>query len=223
MPYVHKVKVSYHSSEVGKELLLPALLTDKGLVISHLRYLAENYFKSESWKERSLFSVRLLLSFINANESAFEQSTKLLREFSKALVTGTIDYDRVDDKSGLFWQARKIPDANNILHHITHYTDYLAIQDGYETSRINPFRKATSVEVRLNWCAYYNKQANVFLNHLSSKSEAYIKNQQVRQINSLLEPVIRQEKVVQFPKDKIDSLLESGFSKRGSKILNGRQ
>jgi len=215
MPYVHKVKVNYHSSEVGKELLLPGLLTEKGLVLSHLRYLAENYFKSESWKERSLFSVKLLINFINANESVFDQTTKLLREFTKALVTGTIDYERLDDKSCLFWRARKLSDANNILHHITHYTDYLALQDGYEYSRINPFRQANSVEVRLNWCAYYNKQAHVFLNHLSSRNDAYIKNQQVRQINSLLEPVIKQEKVVQFPKDKIDSLLLLGFSKRG--------
>jgi site-specific recombinase XerD len=211
MPYVHKVKVKYHSSESGKELLLPALWTETGLVISHVRYLAENYFKSESWKERSLFSLKLLISFINANEHQFEQATKLLREFTRCLVTGTINYEHLEDKSGLYWEARKLTDSNNILHHITHYTDYLAIQDGYSHSRINPFREATSYEQRLNWCAYYHKQANVFLNHLASKSDAVIKNQRVRQINSLLAPVVNQEKAIQFPQDRIEQLIIQGF------------
>lgn len=211
MSYVLKIKTNYHSSEIGKVLELPALLTESGLIISHLRYLSQNYFKSESWKERSIYSLKLLIIFINAHESSFEQVTKLLREFTRCLTTGTIDYEALTDNHGLFWQGRTITDANNILHHITHYTDFLAIQDGYQSSRVNPFRKATSNEQRLNWCAYYHKQANVFLNHLSSKSDAYISNQRVRQINSLVSPHVIQEKAVQFPQQYFDQLLEHGF------------
>jgi len=211
MSFVHKVKINYHNSEIGKKLELPALFTESGLVISHLRYLAQNYFKSESWKERSVYSLKLLINFINTHKSRYKKATKLLREFTRCLVTGTIDYERLNDKSGLFWQGRTITDANNILHHITHYTDFLALQDGFETSRVNPFRKATSYEQRLNWCAYYNKQANVFLNHLSSKSDAYIANQKVRQINSLLPPHVNQEKAFQFPEKHLDRLIYYGF------------
>ncbi|NVK25750.1 MAG: site-specific integrase [Gammaproteobacteria bacterium] len=211
MPFVHKVKTNYHSSEIGRSLELPALITSSGLVISHLRYLAQNYYKSESWKERSVYSLKLLITFINTYESRYEQVTKLLREFTRCIVTGTIDYESFTDKSGLYWQGRTITDANNILHHITHYTDFLALQEGYEISRINPFRKATTYEQRLNWCAYYHKQANVFLNHLSSKSDAYLANQKVRQINSLIAPHVEQEKAIQFPLKYLDQLLEHGF------------
>ena len=211
MPFVHKVKTNYHSSEIGRSLELPALLTESGLIISHLRYLSQNYFKSESWKERSLYSLKLLITFINSYESQFEQATKLLREFTRCLVTGTIDYENLTDNSGLFWQGRTITDSNNILFHITHYTDFLALQEGFETSRVNPFRKATSYEQRLNWCAYYHKQANVFLNHLSSKSDAYIANQQVRLINNLITPHVNQDKATQFPHQHFDKLLEHGF------------
>jgi site-specific recombinase XerD len=211
MPFVHKIKTNYHSSEIGRSLELPALFTESGLVISHLRYLSQNYFKSESWKERAVYSLKLLITFINTHGSNFEEATKLLREFTGCLITGTIDYEALTDKSGLFWQGRTISDANNILHHITHYTDFLALQDSYQTSRINPFRKATSYEQRLNWCAYYHKQANVFLNHLSSKSDAYIANQQVRLINNLITPHVNQDKATQFPHQNFDKLLEHGF------------
>jgi site-specific recombinase XerD len=211
MSFVHKVKTNYHSSDTGKALELPALFTESGLIISHLRYLAQNYFKSESWKERSVYSLKLLIIFINAHHSHFEQATKLLREFTRSLITGTIDYEKLTDNSGLFWQGRKITDANNILHHITHYTDFLAVQDDYTTSRINPFRKATSYEQRLNWCAYYHRQANVFLNHLSSKSDAYMANQKVRQINSLIPPHINHENAFQFPQQYFEKLLNHGF------------
>ena len=176
-----------------------------------MRYLSQNYHKSQSWKERSVFSLSLLITFINTCQSNFDKTTTLLREFTRSLITGTIDYENLVDHSGLYWKGRSITDANNILYHITAYTDYLAQQDGYETARINPFRKANSFEQRLNWCAYYQKQANVFLNHLSSKSEAYIANQKVREINGLVAPYVNQEKATKFPEDQIEKLLMHGF------------
>ncbi|MDC2890343.1 gamma-mobile-trio recombinase GmtY [Psychrosphaera algicola] len=211
MSFVHKVKVKYHSTEIGKEFELLGLFTDTGVIISHLRYLAQNYYKSQSWKERSVFSVSLLINYINACQFHFDKTTKLLREFTRSLTTGTIDYENLVDPSGLYWKGRSITDANNILYHITAYTDYLAQQDGYETSRINPFRKANSFEQRLNWCAYYQKQTNVFLNHLSSKSDALIANQKVREINGLVTPHVNQEKAIKFPEEKIEKLLVHGF------------
>lgn len=214
MPYVHKVNVKYFDHDSGLSVMLPALYCDSGIVISHLRYLASYQHKSASWKERSVFSLKLLIKYINAVQS-FERVTDLLRSFTQALVVGTIDYECFNDPAGLYWKARNITDANNILFHITQYTDYLAVQEGYEFSRINPFKKATNYEERLNWCAYYHKQANVFLNHLSKKSSAYIENRRVREINGYPAPKIEQEKVVKFPEAELDKLIHIGFSKSG--------
>lgn len=214
MTYVHKVNVKYLDHDSGLSVMLPALYCDSGVVISHLRYLASCQHKSASWKERSIFSLKLLIKYINAVQS-FEKVTELLRSFTRALVVGTIDYESFRDPTGLYWKARNIADANNILFHITQYTDYLAVQEGYEFSRINPFKKASSYEERLNWCAYYHKQANVFLNHLSKKSTAYIENRRVREINGYPAPKIEQEKVVKFPESELDKLIHIGFSKSG--------
>lgn len=214
MPYVHKVNVKYFDHEAGIATYLPALYCENGIVVSHLRYLANHRHKSASWKERSVFSLKLLITYINAVQH-FQKATELLRSFTNALVTGTIDYEQLDDSKELYWKARSINDANNILFHITQYTDFLAVQDEYESSRINPFRKATSYEERLNWCAYYHKQANVFLNHLSKTSEAYIQNQRIREINGLPVPKIDQEKVIKFPDEQLERLLHLGLITKG--------
>jgi len=214
MSYLHKINAKYFDHDSGVSLMLPALYCEKGIIISHLRYLAIYQHKSASWKERSVFSLKLLVTYINA-VPVFQKTTELLRSFTQALVVGTIDYENYNDPLDLYWEARNVTDANNILFHITQYTDYLAAQEGYEFSRINPFREATSYEERLNWCAYYHKQANVFLNHLSKKSSAYVENRRVREINGFPAPKIEQEKVVKFPEDQLEKLIHVGFSKKG--------
>ena len=128
------------------------------------------------------------------------------------MVTGTINYEQNDDLLGLFWKPRSLSSANTILFHITNYTDFLAIQDGYDDSRINPFREATSWEARMNWCAYYHKNAGVFLNHLSSYSDAKALAVQKRLIYTPIQLMISNDKAERFPEDRIENLIQNGFS-----------
>ncbi|CAM3648144.1 gamma-mobile-trio recombinase GmtY [Rheinheimera salexigens] len=216
MSFVKKINVNYTDCDSGLKFELPALMTEQGLIISHMRYLAWFSSKSESWKERSTFALRLLIEYIHAvPNSDYEKATQLLKSFTETVLTGTIDYTKLDDPLDLFWKPRKIRDVNNILFHITHYTDFLALQDGYTSSRINPFRKATSYEERLNWCAYYHKQQNVFLNHLTKRDKAKSQLQQVRLIGKFIDSKIENEKVIRFPEEQIERLIYLGFNKNG--------
>lgn len=208
-----KLSVNYTDTASGNRYQLPAVYTQSGILISHLRYLAWYSEKSDSWREKSIFAVRLLIDYMEAVPT-FRKATVLLKSFTEALVTGTIDYQSCDDPLGLFWKPRDLTIANNILFHITHYTDFLAVQDGYEHSRINPFRRATSWEERMNWCAYYHKQAGVFLNHLSSYSEAQKAATRKRLIYTPIQLMISNDKAERFPEDKIDSLIQDGFNVR---------
>jgi site-specific recombinase XerD len=210
MAYTTKIYVNYSDNESKQDFNLPALYTDKGLVISHLRYLAWFNNKSESWRERSIFSLKLLLDYINALPD-ISSATQALKSFTTALVAGTIDYKSLDDETELFWEPRKIRDANNILFHITHYTDFLALQDNYSSSRVNPFRDASSYEERLNWCAYYHKQANVFLNHLSNHNSARERSQKIRLIGAMPDSKVDTEKAIRFPENYFDKLINIGF------------
>ncbi|SFM69763.1 gamma-mobile-trio recombinase GmtY [Halopseudomonas yangmingensis] len=213
MKSTFKLIVDYTDIASGKKQTLPAVYTSKGILISHLRYLAWNSDKSQSWKQRSVFSVRLLIDYVEA-AFGFKKTTALLKSFTEALVTGTIDYESSTDPLGLYWKPRDLVDANNILSNITNYTDFIARQEGHDDSLINPFREATGWEERMNWCAYYNKQANVFLNHLSSYSEAKKMAGRKRLIYTPMQMMVSNEKAERFPEDKIENLLMKGFYAR---------
>lgn len=214
MKHTLKLAVSYTDTASGNRHQLPAVYTRSGILISHLRYLAWYSEKSDSWKEKSIFAVRLLIDYIES-APGFSKTTALLKNFTEALVTGTIDYQRSNCPLGIFWKPRDLTVANNILYQITHYTDFLAKQDGYDRSRINPFREASGWEERMNWCAYYHRQANVFLNHLSSYSDAQKAAARKRFVYTPIQLMISNDKAERFPEDKIERLIHDGFFVKG--------
>lgn len=158
-----------------------------------------------------MFAVMLLVKYINANEGVFGKTTELLQSFDAALRFGTVNPGTHIDPSGLYWDSRSPEDANNLVHLITQYTDWLAEQPEYNTSRANPFRLATSMEQRLNWCAYYQKHDRVFLNHLQSDDEARERARYVREIGPQAGPPVILEDVKKFPESSILKLLDEGF------------
>ncbi len=214
MNHTLKLAVTYTDIASGNCHQLPAVYTRNGLLISHLRYLAWYSEKSDSWREKSIYAVRLLIDYIEAAPN-IDKATKLLKSFTEALVTGTINHQSSDDPLKLFWKPRDLTVANTILFHVTHYTDFLSMQEGYDQGRINPFREATSWEERMNWCAYYHKHANVFLNHLSSYSEARKAAARKRLIYTPVQLMISNDKAERFPEDRIETLIHDGFVSRG--------
>lgn len=164
MAFVRKIKTLYRNDSTGKERQLPALLTQDGILISHLRFLADPdyYRKSEEWRTRNIYAIRMLVKYIQANEGVFEKATELLKSFAVAVEYGTIDIDTQRDPSGLYWLTRSATDARTMIGHVTAYTDWLAEQPEFGQPRLNPFRTATSLEERMNWCAYYHSSADGF-------------------------------------------------------------
>lgn len=211
MAYVLKVKVRYRGDNTGRVLRLPALLTENGVLLSHLRYLAKMTRNGQSWRERSTFAILLLIRYINANEGVFSETTELLENFDSVLRSGTISPVTLTDPTGLYWDSRSAEDADNLIYLITHYTDWLADQPEYKTSRANPFRLATNAEQRLNWCAYYQKHDKVFLNHLQKNEDARARNRVVRVVGREGSPPIALEEVKKFPEASILKLLDEGF------------
>jgi len=216
--YVYKRLVEYSRYESpGPKLLLPGIFSESGILISHLRYLYRNGHKSPSWKERSAFSIVLLIKYINANIDQFHKAQDLLRAFVESLSVGSIDPFTGDDSSNLFWPARTSTSVRQLLFHITDYTDYLnALGDGNKI--MNPLRKASCTEERLNVCAYYQKKSKVFLNHLNGDNKNI---DVVRDVRSRVTPMFSVENVVRFPEDKVDDLLTKGFVFTRKQMLFG--
>ncbi|MCG9740384.1 hypothetical protein L1D32_19740 [Shewanella insulae] len=170
MAYVLKRHVNYKANQSALMVTLPAIFTEKGLLVSHLRFLYSKRHKSQSWIERNVFAVELLLKFINAHIDTSTSATEMLRSFVDTLCFGSIDNSN-DDQSGLYWQSRRVEDVNVLLGHINFYCDYLDELHGHKLPNLNPLRKATKAEERMRWCAYYKRQSNCFLNHLSNPSK----------------------------------------------------
>lgn len=207
MSFVIKRSVNYKAGTGRPPFHFPALFTESGLLISHLRFLHENRYKSQSWMERNSLAVELLLKFIERQVSSFLSATDLLRAFVEALQFGTIQGGQ--DDSGLFWSPRRNEDVNVLLRHITDYCDYLDTIHGTDLPKLNPLRKATHSEERLQWCAYYRRHSRSFLNHLMKPSVKQLSL--ARKIHGPDRHFIDIEAVYRFPEDRIEDLLQHGF------------
>ncbi|MFM2579329.1 gamma-mobile-trio recombinase GmtY [Vibrio fortis] len=207
MSFVIKRGVNYIAGTGRPSFRFPALITENGLLISHLRFLHENRYKSQSWLERNTFAVELLLKFIERRVSSFSSATDLLRAFVEALQFGTIQNGQ--DDSGLFWNPRRNEDVNVLLGHITGYCDYLDTIHGTDLPKLNPLKKANHAEERLQWCAYYRRHSRCFLNHLAKPSRQQFSA--VRKIRGPERHLVNIEAVYRFPEDRIEDLLLHGF------------
>ncbi|ASI89632.1 gamma-mobile-trio recombinase GmtY [Vibrio mediterranei] len=210
----------------GIQVETPVIITSEGVLKSYLNYLLAFRYKSESWKSRSVFAVRLLLDYMNANTGVFEKPKDMFREFSNALFTGTVGNDG-SDPSGLRWKPRKESDANFLINLITHYTDYLSEVNEGDFYTLNPFRDASPFEQRLNWAAYYQKRDRAFLSHLWKRQDATFKNSKVRQVQARKKilSVGIYDSVKAFPDGRINDLLYQGFvypRKEQCKVIHER-
>ncbi|EJT3866035.1 site-specific integrase [Vibrio tarriae] len=211
MSSIIKFNIAYTASNATKAIRLPALFTENGLLISHLRFLYTKRNKSASWIERNTFAIQLLLNFINAHKESNISASKLLESFVDALNFGTIDSEKFD-KLNLYWHPRRIADTNTLLSHINLYCDYIDEIHGRELPNLNPLRRSTNVEERIRWCAYYKRQSNCFLNHLNHPSpNRFIMSRSVQAPNS---HTLSIESVSRFPEEHFERLLQYGFKKR---------
>ncbi len=203
-----KTHVIYKANSSAPTKNLPAIFTEKGLLLSHLKFLYLNHNKSQSWLERNVFAVELLLKFINAHSNTFNSATELLRSFVDTLCFGSID-DSHNDNSNLYWKPRKVEDVNVLLGHINVYCDYLDTIYGHELPNLNPLRKATKAEEKMRWCAYYKRVSNCFLNHLNEPSKNNFS--MVRNIQGPMNHHLSIESVFRFPEEHFERFVKYGF------------
>ncbi|MDO9476971.1 MAG: gamma-mobile-trio recombinase GmtY [Pseudohongiella sp.] len=202
----------------GNVIHLPVIITPEGILSSYLEYLIVNRNRSRSWIDRSSFALRLLIDYTKQNEGCFEKPPQLFREFANALYTGTVGEDG-GDQSWLRWKPRAEKDAAFLIGLITHYTDWLAIQNEDRNLQINPLKKPTSYEQWMSLAAHYQKKERAFLSHLWAthpEPSAY------RQVMARRKSVSAgTESTKSFPEGRITDLLWDGFVRYGFEMSDG--
>lgn len=205
----HQEFRSFVVDATGIQHVLPVIVTEHGVLDQFARYMHLNHRKSRSWQESSVFAVRLLLEFMEANHGFYDEPRALFTAFSDALFTGTVS--NIGDPSGLLWQPRQPDDAGKLIGHITKFTDWLALVNEDAKLQLNPWRQATRHEERLNWAAYSHRRDNAFLSHLwRSKPQTG----QSRVVRSRSLPMERQAPAKAFPEEYFDLLVSEGFRRR---------
>ncbi|ARH13356.1 TPA: site-specific integrase [Pseudomonas aeruginosa] len=205
----HQEFRSFVVDATGIQHVLPVIVTEHGVLDQLARYMHLNHRKSRSWQEASVFAVRLLLEFMEANHGFYDEPRALFTAFSDALFTGTVS--NIGDPSGLWWQPRQPDDAGKLIGLITKFTDWLAIVNEDAKFQLNPWRQATRHEERLNWAAYSHRRDNAFLSHLwRSKPQT----SHSRVVRSRALPVERHTPAKAFPEEYFDLLISEGFRRR---------
>lgn len=212
-----KILVKVQFDESSKRITLPAIyICDQGILIHHLRYLKSNRTNSQSWQDKSVNSMRLLLDYASVNKNIYNNPVEMFEGFRDAVFYGTIDPLSGDDSSGLRWAGKSIQTANQHLANISDFSEWLYNETNGSSVLLNKIRKSTGHEQILLQAAYNHKKNRAFLKHTyhaDKEKSAISKVRSVKKINEL--PYLGQEMKC-FPEEKIKELLFEGFVNPGT-------
>lgn len=202
----------------GMSIEMPTILIEQNGEVTPLwqlhEYLIKNQSKSNSWRNKLIQAVGLLLDYIDANHSSFSNPKDFFSSFADVIYSGTIDEEGYDP-SGLYWLPKRTHTANPILYALSEFSDWLHKE--YGAAQLNPWREATKYEERLNWMAKINKSHHSFLGHLDSSLKMTETAKNARDVRQRKNPSGYYGGAKTFPEDKINVLLWEGFKKSDTK------
>ena len=194
---------------------IPVILTEFGPLQPLIQYLLKHrHMFSESNTSKLVQAVGLLIDYMEANHTAFDNPNDLFNTFVQRLYSGTVGVDGIDP-SGLYWDARSPAVVRVLVNHLSRFSDWMAQEHG--TKQLNPWRQATRAEEQLAWAAWQHQKNRAFLGHTMSVDVAALKVSQARSTLLKKSPVIDHEPVKFFPADRMVDLLFRGF------IVPGKQ
>lgn len=199
-------KIVEDNTGVASEI--PLLMTAEGELSSLTDYLLhlQANGSSKSTLEKVVRAVALLLDYLEANADAFEDPEKLLQAFVRRLYSGTASESGLDP-SGLYWVPASEATVRARIIALTGFTDWLANKQG--TKPLNPLRKATPHEERLNYTAWFRRNQNDFLGHIKDKSISTTVKR-ARSIKGRTPLMKTQDDAISFPTARFEAFFTQG-------------
>ncbi|WP_095191428.1 gamma-mobile-trio recombinase GmtY [Pseudomonas sp. Irchel 3E19] len=154
--------------ESGFRSEMPILLSEQGVVLPLLDYLLSKQIdRSPDWLRRVVSSAKLLITYMEVNQSSFSEPEMLFQSFATRLFTGTVD-DNGFDPSGLYWIPASTLMANRHINILKGLTDFLA--DHSHVTHMNPLVTESSHDQRLSYASWYRRNQFDFLGHIKNKT-----------------------------------------------------
>lgn len=203
-----KVNAKVAVDNSGIESELPALLTEQGVLEPLLAYLlAHQHNRSDSWMERVVHAAYLLMQYLEANKSCFDNPQYLFQSFAQRLYSGTIGDDGLDP-SGLYWLPASTRTVNGLIASLTGLTDWLA--EHRDAHSMNPLRKADSYERRLNYAAWFRRNQHDFLGHIQDRTVTQTVNT-ARNLRGRRPTVTVHDDAIAFPERLFSEFFRDGL------------
>lgn len=207
-----KVASKTYRDNTGKSIDFPTLLVEyngETILFEQLhRYQIKYRSKSRTWHKKLVQAVGLLLDYMEANQNSYYSPKEFFDTFTESIYSGTINEEGLDH-SGLYWLPKRTETANMLLSALNGLSDWL--YEEYGAVQLNPWRKATRYEERLNWMAQINKSQNSFLGHLKDVHVMSETAKLARNIIKKRKPYSAKGDAKTFPENKIQELLWQGY------------
>lgn len=200
-------KIIEDNTGVASEITL--LMTEEGELsplTDYLLYLHANG-RSKSTLEKVVRAVAMFLDYMEANADAYTDSEKLFQAFVRRLYSGTASESGLDP-SGLYWVPASEATVRERIIALTGFTDWLADQQG--TKPLNPLRRATPHEERLNYAAWFRRNQNDFLGHIKDKSISTTVKR-ARSIKGRTPLAKTEDDAISFPIAKFEAFFTQGI------------
>lgn len=211
MRYVQVSSKTYRDN-TGRSIDFPTLLVEYNgdtMLFEQLhRYQIKNRSKSRTWHKKLVQAVGLLLDYMEANQEYYSSPKEFFDTFTESVYSGTINEEGLDP-SGLYWLHKRVETANMLLSALNGFSDWL--YEEYGAVQLNPWRKATRYEERLNWMAQINKSHNSFLGHLKDVHEIAETAKLARNVVRRRNPHSTKGDTKAFSENAIHNLLWEGF------------
>ena len=206
------VKLDNHNPSIQ----MKAIAVNGSVLKSHLEYLLHNKLRGRrnGWFNKSVQAVRLLIDYSYVNNGVFENPAKMFEAFAQRLFEGTVD-DGGYDPTNLRWFPKSENSGNEIIRHITQYSDWLYDQKDGASELLNPKTKASEAERLFNLAAYNHRMNRSFLKHTYSNEHKTNSINTSRAFNYRNKTPTSDDPQKPFEEDKIWDLLVQGFLRVG--------
>lgn len=204
-----------YADNTGASVQLPVLMTPQGPLRPLIDYCLSTR-RSLAWQEKLVRGVKLFLEYLEVNAIEGEEEWRLFRNFSNALILGTVDRETHHDPSNLWWSAMKPRDANFMLTQLGDFFDWLG-RDSSLAVKFNPRYHGNLHDQRIDRQAYKYRRDKAFLGHAWATEP----RGNSRLIRGEREPKVFTKAALSFPEERFEELLFKGFKFAGKHDYRG--
>lgn len=152
-------------------------------------------------------ATQLLLEYMSANTSGFQNPESLFENFTSRLYTGTIGDDGLDP-SGLYWLPCSKQVCKLYINALTKLTDWLASNNNGTT--MNPLVEANTSAQRLKYASWFRKNHNNFLGHLKD-THIHLTARYARNIQGKRPLGKQSQEAIEFPEHHFSEFYFNGL------------